>query len=108
MQQTQSPKAGERTLTQSEHLKAGERGEYISQSEPFNRRIAMLGITCWVSKSRVLPSESDLALRPFISTPNYRLEYGITFEGKDYGCGDMPRDLGKVVRGIAIAKGVNY
>lgn len=89
------------TIERIEKAKFGTRGEYIldekSKCRPFAEK---LGITCWVEKRR-----SDVgALRGFIDLPtDYRNIYGITYNGKDHDCGDMPRDMGKVILGIAIA-----
>ena len=92
------------TLTQSESLKIGERGPFISASEVFNIRIKKLGIVCWVEKRRKAPSGADKILREFIDIPtDYELIYGITYKGRDFDCGDFPRDLGKVIKGIEFA-----
>lgn len=96
-----------KTLTQSESLRIGERGEFIG-GPSFTERCNAVGVKCWVEKKKYRTDDCLRNLRTFISLPgDYKLVYGITYEGKDYECGDMPRDLGKVVRGIAIAKATN-
>lgn len=95
------------TLTQSENLKIGERGVYVPKSNgALERRCCALGIVCWLEKRAPKPMDaSERTLREFVDMgERYELVYGITFEGKDYDCGDMPRDLGGVVKGIAIAR----
>lgn len=97
------------TLTQSEQLKIGERGIYVPKSGgKLEARCIALGIICWLDKRAPEPeTESDRALRAFIDLgERYELVYGITYAGKDYDCGDMPRDIGGVVKGIAIERGV--
>jgi hypothetical protein len=94
------------TLTQSEELKIGERGVFTPQVGcKFAANCEFLNITCWVEKRKKAPTPSDNALREFIEFPTgYELVYGITYQGTDHDCGDMPRDLSKVVNGILIAR----
>lgn len=115
MSQTQLTKnvareAGQKlTLTQAEGLRIGQRGQYLpsNTSGIFAARLMKHCITCWIDKRRKTPSESDKALREFIDLPyGYELIYGITYKGVDYDCGDIPRDLGRVVQGIDIASGI--
>lgn len=91
------------TFTQSEQLKIGERGEYIPG--PITaERAKRLDIKCWLDKRKAQPSESDKALREFVDLSyGYKLVYGITYKGKDFDCGDMPRDLNRIIQGIDIA-----
>jgi hypothetical protein len=93
------------TLTQSENLKVGARGDYKSGPE-FTARCEAIGVSLWVEKRPAKPDAFTRNLRTFVSLPgDYKLVYGISFQGADYDCGDMPRDLGKVLRGIEIALG---
>jgi len=93
------------TLTQSESLKVGARGEYKGGPE-FTARCEAIGVSLWVEKRPAKPDAFTRNLRTFVSlSGDYKLVYGISFRGADYDCGDMPRDLGKVVRGIEIALG---
>lgn len=95
------------TLTQSETLKTGQRGPFeITKPKPA-ARAAALGITAWVEKRRAEITAEDRLLSTFVDLPmGYSLMYGIRFEGRDYECGNMPRDIGGVIRGIAIARGI--
>lgn len=95
------------TLTQSEELKVGQRGQYQFQDSKLAAASASAGITAWIEKRKSDITADDRNLRQFVDiSVGYKLVYGITFEGKDYDCGDMPRDLGRVIRGIRIAKGL--
>lgn len=92
------------TITQSESLRTGERGEYAPTTDTLATLIIRLGAKCWVEKRKATITDQDRALRAFIDVPlGYTLTYGITWRGKDYDCGDMPRDIGRVLRGIEIA-----
>lgn len=96
-----------KTFNQFEKLEIGQRAEYISDQEWFNQRTASLGIKCWVEKRKKELTESDKALKKFIDLPmGYSLHFGITYNGNDFNCGDVPRDLSYVVRGIGIAQGL--
>jgi hypothetical protein len=92
------------TLTQSENLKIGERGVYVFRGPNSKTRAERLGVTCWVQKTKTPITDSDKTLREFIDIPvGYKLEYGINYKGKEFVCGDCPRDLGSVIFGIEIA-----
>lgn len=91
------------SITQSETLKIGQRGEYIPKGITLSR-CEKLNIKCWVEKRKHTPDEFEKNLRTFVDIPvDYRLVYGITWNGKDYDCGDVPRDMGYVIKGVAIA-----
>jgi hypothetical protein len=93
------------SLTQSENLKIGERGVYVFRGPKTKSRAERLGITCWVQKTKAPITDSDKALREFIDIPvGYKLEYGINYKGREFVCGDCPRDLGSVIIGIEIAE----
>lgn len=91
------------SLFQCENLRIGQRGIYQG-SEPFAQRCKKLGVSAWIEKRATQITQADKNLRTFINIPvGYDLVYGITYRGADFDCGDMPRDLGKVVKGIEIA-----
>lgn len=96
------------TLTQSENLKIGQRGPYIVKpGSVCDRRCKNLGIVTWVEKRRAPVTEADRNLRQFIDIPTgYNLVYGITYKGQDFDCGDMPRDISAVTRGVEFANKV--
>ena len=81
------------TLTQSEHLRIGERGEYILRHDKPKARAVRLGASCWVEKRPPTKEqkESDDALRWMIDVgPSYQLVYGFTWKGRDYDAGENP------------------
>ena len=84
-------------------MKIGQRGEYHVAPGISKRRCEKLGILCWYEKRKTEITSQDKALRQFIDIPvGYEAVYGITYKGKDYDCGSMPRDLGTVIKGIEI------
>lgn len=92
------------TLTQSEDLRIGQRGQYIPEGA-LQVRCKKLGIDCWIEKRRKKITDADKLLNGFIGIGiGYELVYGITINGKDHDVGSMPRDLSKFTRGIEIAK----
>lgn len=103
--------AGQRnqiTLEGMQRAKIGTREKYLLSTKAVCRPIAdKLGIKCWVEKRRKEADEFEKNLRTFIDIPTgYITIYGITYKGADFDCGDMPRDLGKVIQGIGIASQV--
>jgi hypothetical protein len=99
----------ELTLTQSENLKPGEMGEYFFRSQHQEERRKRLKMRCWVRKVKTNPTESDKRLREFIDLPfgEYVLEYSISYKQHLYICGDCPRDMSNVIRGIEFAEELN-
>jgi hypothetical protein len=68
-------------------------------------RAEKLGVKCWKEKRTHEPDEAERNLRMFIDiNVCERYYYGITYKGKDYICGDLPRDIGTVLLGIEIAE----
>lgn len=97
------------TITQSEDLRMGERREYTPSNPTgvFAERIAKHGISVWLEKRPKTPDAYERNLRHFIALDfSYELVYGLTYKGKDYDCGSMPRDLGYVVKGIDIGASI--
>jgi hypothetical protein len=96
---------GAYTITQSEGLKVGQRGEYILRPAKSRARAERLGITCWVDKRKSTRSLADRTLSGLLDDfAAYELVYGLTYKGKDHETGDMPRDLASVIQGIEIAE----
>lgn len=109
MIETTKTDSGERSTIPSERLSIGERGAYIPKAGgKMEARCRLLKIKCWLEKRKPKPmDDSERTLRQFIDLgARYELVYGLTFKGVDYDCGDMLRDLGAVVRGIAIVHGL--
>jgi hypothetical protein len=82
------------------------RDSYIpSKTTKSFARAKKLGVSCWKEKRTHEPDEAERNLMTFIDVNVCeRYYYGITYKGKDYICGDLPRDIGTVLLGIEIAE----
>lgn len=68
-------------------------------------RCKKYGISCWIEKREEEMTEEQKNMSQFIDI-NFSIHsyYGITYKGNDYICGELPRDLSGIVRGIEIAE----
>ena len=91
-------------------LRVGEKVEYALG--PWMTALAKrVGVT-QVWRSCVPETADEKAFRDnlaeFIDIGRGVYVYSIEYKGKEHTCGNMPRDIGKVMRGMAIALGERY